>query len=80
MSKRYKKKAGFVDAILFNGENFNECKDFIGDQFDNTLNYPNVRTKEGVMRVSDGDYILKGIHGEFYPCKPDIFKDAYEED
>lgn len=30
------------------------------------------------MRASEGDYIIKGIKGEFYPCKPDIFKETYE--
>lgn len=31
------------------------------------------------MNVSDSDYIIKGVHGEFYPCKPDIFEKTYEE-
>lgn len=30
------------------------------------------------MKVKDGDYIIKGVHGEFYPCKPDIFEETYE--
>lgn len=30
------------------------------------------------MKVTDGDYIIKGVQGEFYPCKPDIFKQTYE--
>lgn len=37
-----------------------------------------IQTLEGVMTVSDGDYIIKGVNGEFYPCKPDIFKKKYE--
>ncbi|WP_425452782.1 hypothetical protein [Ammoniphilus oxalaticus] len=37
-----------------------------------------IRTLEGDMRVNKGDYIIKGIQGEFYPCKPDIFKATYE--
>lgn len=37
-----------------------------------------IQTLEGVMTVSDGDYIIKGVNGEFYPCKPDIFKKTYE--
>lgn len=37
-----------------------------------------IRTLEGDMTVSDGDYIIKGIKGEFYPCKPDIFEATYE--
>ena len=37
-------------------------------------------TLEGVHRASVGDYIIKGVKGEFYPCKPDIFANTYEED
>lgn len=35
-------------------------------------------TLEGAMRASIGDYIIKGVNGEFYPCKPDIFEKTYE--
>lgn len=38
-----------------------------------------ISTLEGLIRASKGDYIIKGIAGEFYPCKPDIFKATYEE-
>lgn len=38
-----------------------------------------IRTLEGTMRVSDGDWIIKGVEGEFYPCKPDVFEQTYEE-
>lgn len=31
------------------------------------------------MTANHGDYIIKGVHGEFYPCKPDIFEESYEE-
>ncbi len=37
-----------------------------------------ISTLEGEMEVSPGDYVIKGVHGEFYPCKPDIFKKTYE--
>ena len=37
-----------------------------------------IETLEGVMTVSEGDYIIKGVNGEFYPCKPDIFEKTYE--
>lgn len=37
-------------------------------------------TLEGVHHASVGDYIIKGVKGEFYPCKPDIFANTYEED
>lgn len=38
----------------------------------------NIPTLEGVMRASEGDYIIKGVKGEFYPCKPDIFHTSYD--
>lgn len=38
----------------------------------------NINTLEGVHHASFGDYIIKGVKGEFYPCKPDIFKNTYE--
>lgn len=37
-----------------------------------------IRTLEGDMKVSLGDYIIRGVQGEFYPCKPDIFAATYE--
>ena len=38
-----------------------------------------IETLEGTMRADYGDFIIKGIKGEFYPCKPDIFEATYEE-
>lgn len=38
-----------------------------------------IETLEGTMQVSVGDYIIKGVRGELYACKPDIFTDTYEE-
>ncbi|QPC23077.1 hypothetical protein [Lacticaseibacillus paracasei] len=37
-----------------------------------------IRTLEGNMTISENDYIIKGVHGELYPCKPDIFEETYE--
>lgn len=37
-----------------------------------------VRTLEGTMWADEGDYIIKGVRGEFYPCKPHIFEETYE--
>ena len=36
-------------------------------------------TLEGIMQVSKGDWIIRGVNGEIYPCKPDIFEKTYEE-
>ncbi|MCO7128410.1 hypothetical protein NIE88_22060 [Sporolactobacillus shoreicorticis] len=38
-----------------------------------------IKTLEGEMTADDGDYIIRGINGEFYPCKPDIFHKTYEK-
>jgi hypothetical protein len=38
----------------------------------------NIPTLEGVMRASQGDYVIKSVKGEFYPCKPDIFEASFE--
>jgi hypothetical protein len=38
-----------------------------------------IPTLEGVMRASAGDYVIRGVQGEFYPCKPDIFRATYDE-
>ena len=76
----YRNKPVVREAIKFDGTNYSECERFIGkDNYDNTLNYPNIKTLEGVMRVSVGDFIIKGVNGEFYPCKPDIFEKTYEK-
>lgn len=37
-----------------------------------------IHTLEGVMHASEGDYIITGINGEKYPCKPDVFKKTYD--
>lgn len=38
-----------------------------------------IKTLEGLMIATKGDYIIKGVQGEFYPCKPDVFAETYEE-
>jgi len=38
-----------------------------------------IKTLEGTMCADIGDYIIKGVNGEFYPCKPDIFEKIYEK-
>jgi len=59
-----------------------ECYKFIGNKFmenwatDGT--FINIKTLEGGRRASLGDWIIKGVNGEFYPCKPDIFEKTYE--
>ena len=88
---KYRKKPADVEAIQWTGHNLEEIKDFVGEQLEYEINdsawqvgkgvpYVTMRIKalEGVMDASKGDYIIKGVNGEFYPCKPDIFEKTYE--
>ena len=56
----------------------------MGNEFEKVLFKPIsekliIPTLEGDHEASVGDYIIKGVQGEFYPCKPDIFKQTYEK-
>lgn len=74
---KYRKKPIIVDAIQWNGENTKEIINFVGE-VDEVNSGLLIFTLEGVMTASVGDYIIRGINGEFYPCKPDIFEKTYE--
>lgn len=82
---KFKKKPIVIEAFHFNMESFKELEqlsEFLKDE-DFDINYLNegkiyIETLEGTMRVSEGDWIIKGVNGEFYPCKPDIFEKTYE--
>jgi len=82
MIKSYKKKPVVIEAIQYTGDpdNIDELKEFVTCGFktnkDNTLTVP---TLEGEHIASIGDYIIKGVEGEFYPCKPRIFNKTYDE-
>ena len=86
---KYKKKPIIIEAVQWTGINLEEIKSFVGDSLD--YNYKTnwdssdlsnievkIKTLEGDHIASIGDYIIKGVNGEFYPCKPDIFKKTYE--
>lgn len=78
---KYMKKLIIVDAVQWTGNNIEEIKSFLdenGGVYTITDNSLIINTLEGDMLASLGDYIIKGIHGEFYPCKPDIFKEIYD--
>ena len=82
MIKKYRKKPVVIEAWEFK----NDAKDFpqewknaqfgigLSDDVEGIL----IPTLGGAMVCSLGDYIIKGIQGEFYPCKPDIFKQTHE--
>ena len=81
---RYRKKQIMVDAVRYKHGAFDEMCGWVKNALDDgTIGIdeylkPYINTLEGVMIVSDGDYIIRGIDGEIYPCKPDIFDKTYE--
>lgn len=74
----YRKKPVEVEAIQYNGVNATDIAEFVGDAYVHNVRIPVIRTLEGEMRVVAGDWIIKGVKGEFYPCKPDIFYETYD--
>lgn len=87
MIKKYRKKPVIIEAIQFedNADCILAIHNFMGQEttrinYEDADNpYIKIETLEGIMKASLGDYIIKGINGEFYPCKPDIFTKTYEE-
>ena len=80
---KFRKKPVVIEAVQFNGKNFDEIFSFcpkaerfyqIRNQEDNI----GIKTLEGYMEASQFDWIIKGVNGEYYPCKPDIFEKTYE--
>jgi hypothetical protein len=76
---KYRKKPVVVEAVIWDGDK---------DKFESFIiatswsiddnNEIRIMTLEGVMFGRIGDYIIKGVQGEYYPCKPDIFAATYE--
>jgi hypothetical protein len=85
MITRYRKKPVVVEAVQWDGTNYPEVANFIEWNDLKSVGFSNlgtneitIHTLEGDMTASRGDYIVKGVDGEFYPCKPDIFKKTYD--
>ena len=92
---KYQKKAVVIDAIQVKANNFDRICDFMGCTPEQVLNPMSdidefgdsrdpylgviIDTLEGKMQANIGDMIIKGVKGEFYPCKPDIFKATYDK-
>lgn len=86
---KYRKKPVVVEAVRWTGKNREEIRTFChrGAFFTPARQDTEGRTTkwsllidslEGIMYAETGDYIIKGVNGEFYPCKPDIFEKTYE--
>lgn len=77
---KFRKKPVVVEAMKFTGANHKDIADFVDTNmtFDRMSDKIGIVTLEGEMTASKGDWIIKGVKGEFYPCKPDIFEKTYE--
>ena len=87
---KYRKKPVVVEAIKWKGDNLAEIIRFTGlhesamkwtwEQYESVVAREGLKifTLEGTMNADIGDFIIKGVKGEFYPCKPDIFEATYE--
>lgn len=84
---KFRKKPVVVDAIQWTGKNTEEIEKFVGkklkkDKVFSTIGIITllIPTLESPHEASVGDWIIKGVEGEFYPCKPDIFVKTYDEE
>lgn len=76
---RYRKRPVVIDAVEWTGANLDEVKAFAGDAVEYVPRHGLiVHTLEGDFDAALGDMIIRGVKGEFYPCKPDIFELTYE--
>ena len=83
---RYRKKPVVIEAVRWTGGNADQIKAFVGHEDEpgerayhhSTTGSICIPTLEGPMWATMGDWIIRGVKGEFYPCKPDIFAMTYE--
>ena len=93
---KYRKKPVVIEAIQWTRENDVELEHWLCKEKDIELEIDEhlyvagvgtpyisairIKTLEGTLEATYGDYIIKGVNGEFYPCKPDIFEKTYEKE
>lgn len=77
---KYRKKPVVIEAIQWTGHNISDICKFTDRDVNHLIagGQLYIATLEGVHHASVGDFIIKGVKGEFYPCKPDIFAQTYE--
>ncbi len=82
---KFRKKPVVIEAMKFlGGFSVDEMEVEWGDPFVNVISYNDftndlrIRTLEGLMRVGHGDFVIKGVEGEFYACKTSVFEKSYE--
>ena len=81
--KKYRKKPVTIEAVQINTHNVREVAKWCGADLGYTFGSTepdalDIHTLEGTMAAYIDDYIIKGVQGEFYPCRADIFKETYE--
>lgn len=74
----FRKKPVVIEAVLWAGNNLSEIQAFYKPDEILIGNQIAIKTLEGTMMADIGDWIIKGVKGEFYPCKPDIFAATYD--
>ena len=89
MIQRFRKKPVEIEAVRFFRGNAEEVAAWCGGRYrrgqskpsdpDDFPEWLDIPTLENVMKASLGDWVIRGVRGEFYPCKPDIFAETYEE-
>jgi hypothetical protein len=83
--RKFRKKPVVIEAVQFEAGNQEEIAKFMGGVISVVIDQEGevaeilIKTLEGDMWAVPGDWIIKGVKGEFYPCKPDIFAATYEE-
>jgi hypothetical protein len=81
MAQKFKKKPVIIEAVQWTGQNQFEIMNFCKTCYltsSGTVKDLYIDTLEGDMLANEGDYIIKGVAGEFYACKPEIFALTYE--
>lgn len=87
MSKpaKYRKKPVVIEAMQFDGTNGEEVAAWCGGEVSSATCHGDgppwlvmIHTLEGTMAAGRDDYVIRGVQGEFYPCKPDIFEATYD--
>lgn len=80
---KFRKKPVIVEAYHFTHDNKDRVFNFVtcnaSADFEDGDPVLRIQTLEGIMTAYIGDWVIKGVMGEFYPCKSDIFAETYEE-
>lgn len=75
---KYRKKPVVIEAMQWNGPADDAHLEFFAGHWVSLGPKPYITTPEGEMSISPGDWVIRGVKGEYYPCKPDIFKATYD--